>query len=106
MAIDKSVFFHTITFSGLQVDANNISSFTEKTPRNRPCLIQQVSDQPGAVDDNVLEDQFNCFLDEQGSATINDKAVDNLGREFRVIGINNQDYTPNSHCQMILVGKE
>ena len=100
--IVPSILYHTITFQGITTDANKITSFVEKTPTNRPCHIQQITDVEGALDDNVVGNQYHCFLDEVGNAKKGDKAVDGNGKQYQVVGIAGYPYSASSHAQITL----
>ncbi len=103
--LKNSLLKHRITFSGWQTDANQISSFVAKTPVDRRCLIQQETDQKSAYDGNVNLYTFACYINQYADIAEDDKAVDQDGKEYQVVGIQPKNYKrqPN-YAKVILSG--
>ena len=100
--IINAVLPHTISFKGLTQDANKISSYTDKLPANRPCLIEQITDQETSVDDNVLANEYNCYMNDISGVVANDIATDQDGVEYDVKGVSGYPYSVGENYQLLL----
>ena len=108
MPIASHLLVHQITISRKTKGSDGRSTFIQQGAPSRRCMIQQTTDEPVELHDNVLGHRYNLYMNIEESNDIleGDKVIDQNGREYRINGRQHNNYGRGSHNKFVLTSQE